>query len=442
MSEDQAWGSGHSSTRVVAPRAKKRQAEGSSVPKTVLWMFLAATVSIIVVSSAMANETDGLKRSLWHDPVLLNSYEEAAHTLINLQPFMREPFATGDYARIDKLLLELDGIGFVSSRTKVTSETKWIPSTGGSWINGRYVPYFGGTTVTTRTPKRKEASVWLSYNEIYMGFMYDMGERFRWRWCASFTEDSPRDGSKRKSVSFCFEQATLARKAFDAVFTLTRLKKRIALLVWSAGIFESSSIDKEGSFRRLNWTRGSGVLVSWVQPDSPAAAAGLREDDVVFEANGTALLKVRDISTAFWRAVKDKPNATLDLKAFRAGQEIAVQLTLRNPFFGEEKLRSPGAGTPAPTSSSPPSEQFGMSARNLTEQEFRESGGGVFVVSVDPNSIAAKMGLRAGDTLLEINSSSVANVERLAQLLAAGPVGSAKVRRGNQVLTLTRVRDF
>ena len=66
----------------------------------------------------------------------------------------------------------------------------------------------------------------------------------------------------------------------------------------------------------------TGLLVSSVDPDSPAAAAGLRAGDVVIRANGTALVTTNDwlraIHTGRGRSVpvvvrRDKKDQTLTL---------------------------------------------------------------------------------------------------------------------------------
>ena len=71
--------------------------------------------------------------------------------------------------------------------------------------------------------------------------------------------------------------------------------------------------------------RGQGVLVTFVLPDSPAAAAGLRRSDVLLKYGDE---KIRDCEH-FARLVRDdKPDRKVKLLLVRGGRETTAEVTL------------------------------------------------------------------------------------------------------------------
>ncbi len=74
-----------------------------------------------------------------------------------------------------------------------------------------------------------------------------------------------------------------------------------------------------------------GVLVSRVFPDSPAAAAGLEENDVIVTAGGRALSAREDLTTAFYSLPAGTP---LALEVHRGRRELTLSLTPERPPRG------------------------------------------------------------------------------------------------------------
>ncbi|MNC85487.1 putative serine protease HhoA precursor [compost metagenome] len=64
--------------------------------------------------------------------------------------------------------------------------------------------------------------------------------------------------------------------------------------------------------------------------------------------------------------------------------------------------------------------RLGLAARTLTPEERAAAGvsGGVLVERVDPNGAAAKAGIRQGDIIIALNSTPVASVEQLGNVVA------------------------
>jgi len=86
---------------------------------------------------------------------------------------------------------------------------------------------------------------------------------------------------------------------------------------------------------------------------------------------------------------------------------------------------------------------FGISARDLTTAEAEAAGlhSGVFIASVNEGSAAAKLGLQAGDYLLEINGTKLANLAAMKPLLG-GEVTSAVVQRAGKSISLGSLSSF
>jgi len=92
-------------------------------------------------------------------------------------------------------------------------------------------------------------------------------------------------------------------------------KERVWLGIWS-------SEDENGE-----------VAVGGVQPDSPAAHAGLRRGDVIVKVEGRAVAGQADLYRKLWSAGERAPEIALTLKRDGATVEQKVQAIGRSAFF-------------------------------------------------------------------------------------------------------------
>jgi serine protease Do len=145
-----------------------------------------------------------------------------------------------------------------------------------------------------------------------------------------------------------------------------------------------------------------GVVVSQIEPDSPAAKAGLQDGDVLTEFNGARI----ENTDRFRLAVANTPPGTqVKLTYVRGGEEhdITVQLA---EFPGEKKISA---------NEKPESDTdvlHGVHVTDLTPQlrsEFEVPARikGALVIEVPPNSASAEAGLAVGDVLLQIDGKTV-----------------------------------
>ena len=152
-----------------------------------------------------------------------------------------------------------------------------------------------------------------------------------------------------------------------------------------------------------------GALVFKVWPDSPAAAAGLQERDVIVSVGGHPVAGREDVNTALSTAGVDSP---LALEVRRG--ERTVKLTLR-------AVRPPeGLGLRVLETS------VGLSVA--------ASGGALAIDRVASGSAAARRGLRSGDVILGANGQRVSTEEELGREVLRG------LDRGGVLLAVQRGR--
>jgi serine protease Do len=161
-----------------------------------------------------------------------------------------------------------------------------------------------------------------------------------------------------------------------------------------------------------------GALLTSIQPHSPAAAAGLRQGDVILNFDGHQLGEARELP----RIVAGEPaGKRVSVVVWRDGASRTLSLEVASK---EEKQRA----APAEQGSRQMAENLlsGLQLAALTEHLRRQlalSGDvkGVAIVDLDQGSLAARLGLRAGDVIEQVERHSVsspADVNRLVQQAA------------------------
>ena len=136
-----------------------------------------------------------------------------------------------------------------------------------------------------------------------------------------------------------------------------------------------------------------GVLVSDIYRDSPADRAGVKRGDVLLEVEGIAVPTLSDYQDAL---AEFTTGDRITLKLFRRGKEIS---------------------TPLQPASFPPELALEMVHRRLGIKagEGRKDGAqvrsGISVEEVKQDSEAARIGLRSGDLIVQVNEIAVTNLE-------------------------------
>lgn len=173
----------------------------------------------------------------------------------------------------------------------------------------------------------------------------------------------------------------------------------------------------------------NGALVGDVLPRSPAEKAGLKAGDVIVEFNGK---KVKDGRHLRLMVAQTAPGTDVSLKVVREGKQESFNLKL-------EELRSDGMsrrehGERRGFSRSTGGDLFegvyvgDLDARTRREFDVPRNVRGAVVTDVDPDSPAARAGLRPGDVVQEIDRKPVANADEAIELSRNRGGGSVLLR--------------
>ena len=149
----------------------------------------------------------------------------------------------------------------------------------------------------------------------------------------------------------------------------------------------------------LDWKEGA--LISRIEPDSPAAGAGLRIGDVITAINGDPVRTVIDLRNTVGLV---RVNSYVDVVYVRNNRQrqVKVQLTASN-LHSYADLHPPLAGA---------------RLRNLEpDDRYYDSIDAVLIAEIDHNSPAWRNGLRSGDRLVAINRRRVRDLDQVEQML-------------------------
>ncbi|HQR69851.1 MAG TPA: DegQ family serine endoprotease [Burkholderiaceae bacterium] len=194
---------------------------------------------------------------------------------------------------------------------------------------------------------------------------------------------------------------------------VTRGRIGVGIQPMDAALAESFGLD-----------RARGALVSRVEPNSPAAKAGLKEGDVIVEFNGKPIGKSNDLPAA---VAQVSPGTKAPLKVWRNKSETTLDVTVGE--LPNERVAQ------APADAAKPRGKLGVAVRPLTPEEARElqSEGGLVVR--ESSGPAARAGLRAGDVIVAVNGQPTRSVDELRKLVgeAKGKLAVLVERQGQRV---------
>jgi len=196
-----------------------------------------------------------------------------------------------------------------------------------------------------------------------------------------------------------------------------------------------------------------GVIVMDVEPDSPAAKAGLKENDVITQYDG----QIVEGTAQFRRLVRETPaGRTVTLAISRNGsvQNISVDLGDRSAFF-EKKMKGKMRDFDNAYAFSMPNPDFsfsipsmdgrgpmlGIDAEDVSGQLGSyfgvPDGTGILIREVRPGMAAEKAGLKAGDVIVKVDGKPVRTLAELrSQLRDKGEqksVSLAILRKGAEM---------
>jgi serine protease Do len=161
----------------------------------------------------------------------------------------------------------------------------------------------------------------------------------------------------------------------------------------------------------------SGAVVSQVEPDSPAAKAGLKVGDVITGLNGKTVNDAGELQVAVGQT---QPGTQIDLTVMREGKSTQIPVTL-------EAMGARGNGTQS-SSAENGRPRWGIGLGDLTpdvRQQIQAPGDlhGAVVEKVVPGSSADDAGLQRGDIITEVNRHPVHSAADVQRELANVPKG-------------------
>ena len=178
----------------------------------------------------------------------------------------------------------------------------------------------------------------------------------------------------------------------------------------------------------------TGVALTQIEPNSPAAKAGLKSGDVVVALNGQP---VTDVGAFRLKIAEMGPNATAHLKVYRDGHPMDFTLTLAERPTDEALAKNNGGGGGGGTQSA----LQGVSVQTLTpdlaqQLGIRQDTKGVVVTDVDEASNAAAAGLQRGDVIEQVNHHPVTSASEFERLVRANSSGGTLllVNRGGNTM--------
>jgi serine protease Do len=148
----------------------------------------------------------------------------------------------------------------------------------------------------------------------------------------------------------------------------------------------------------LGLKEAKGALIAKTEKDSPAAAAGLVDGDVVASVNGESVADSHDLARKI-AALGPKKEAKLSI--IRNGSPQTVKVTLGAlPDDRQAKADAPAEHSKDAMA------KYGMSLAPAAEVDGAGKTG-VVVADVDPDGAAAQKGIQTGDVILEVAGKPV-----------------------------------
>ncbi len=167
--------------------------------------------------------------------------------------------------------------------------------------------------------------------------------------------------------------------------------------------------------------RPAGAVINSVEPDSPAARAGLQTGDVVRRVNGEPVVSSADLPAVVGML---PPGERVTLEVWRDGRIREITAELGSMDRGAPQADAGGAG-------GDDDPKLGLTVQPLPSGQARAGeDGGLLVRRVA--GPAARAGILPGDVVLRVNGAEVDSVDDVRQALqGSGDTVALLIRRGD-----------
>ncbi|PSJ17856.1 DegQ family serine endoprotease [Nitrosomonas supralitoralis] len=153
-----------------------------------------------------------------------------------------------------------------------------------------------------------------------------------------------------------------------------------------------------------------GILIAQVTKDSPADKAGLHQGDVIIAYNDKS---VKDIGGFRNLISLMPPGSRITLTILREGKKKNVTIVVGNLPKNNQVAQGATQSTA----------DIGLTVQTLTpqlaEQFDAKPGEGVVITKVQPGSIAAMSGIKAGTIILQVDRKAIDNAEEFQRVVKA-----------------------
>lgn len=162
--------------------------------------------------------------------------------------------------------------------------------------------------------------------------------------------------------------------------------------------------------------KADGAVITQVQPDSPAASAGLKTGDVVTAINGKSVSGASELQMA---VALMSPGQKANLTVLRNGQSEDKALTLASlNDNGNESASNASHGKA----------RWGIGIQDISpdmrsELQLPDNVKGAVITSVQPGSPADNAGLSRGDVIMQVNRKDTDNASSVKSALSGVPQG-------------------
>jgi len=164
-----------------------------------------------------------------------------------------------------------------------------------------------------------------------------------------------------------------------------------------------------------------GVLISDIQPDSPAKEAGFERGDILIEYDNKAMSDLNQLRNI---VAQTEVGKEVKVKVLRKGNETVLTVKIAeqpSDLFASAK--------------SSIGRNLGISVQNLTEELAKSFGfegeNGIVVSAVEPGSPAAQADVKEGDLIKEVNREKINNIKEFREALK-------NTEEGKDILLLLR----
>lgn len=185
--------------------------------------------------------------------------------------------------------------------------------------------------------------------------------------------------------------------------------------------------------KALGLDQAHGALVSMVEPDGPAAKAGVQSGDVITHFDGKAISQMSDLPRLVGAT---KPDTKSTLEVWRKGKTVKLSVVIGEmPSDVKPTAQDSGSSQEATKT-----DALGLQVANIDDatRKAQRISGGVQVVAVEEP--AASAGLAPGDIILTVNNIDIQDVAQFSKVVSdlnTSRASALLVMRGEQSQWIT-----